>query len=234
MMRCRVCGQDGLSLLFTSCGEDEQRSVWLRCFACGCDSSTTDYAVLNYDSSYSGHLVSALGGLEACVEAMRGNLDWFDDYKDTVKGRAFLDIGCLEGSGLRGMAQRGWSVHGFDVCPAAKTWSPPGDHVTVAPALSASLFPQRYDAVMAREVLEHVPDWRGFLAECHALTARDGLFQLQTPRPGECPAPEPYQRWHLQLFTPFVLCSWLERLGFTVIETRLWPLGQVHLCRRTN
>lgn len=223
-MRCRVCHEAELVPLWPATAE---RGEWSRCLACGSDTSAADYAALRgeYDAAYLAHLAELLGGVGGCAAALSPNADWFGP---PAGDGTFLDVGCLEGGGLRAMADRGWSVHGFDVIPEART----GDHVTVADRFRAGLFPRRYRAVLCREVIEHVPDWRGLLGELFAATQPEGLCQVQTPRPWSEPDPRPYQRWHLQVFAPFVLRQQLGAAGFDVIGQLLWPAGQAYLCRR--
>ncbi len=226
-MRCKCCGEDALRPLWA----DKDGGPWHRCLACGSDSAERNYADVReiYNDAYLEHSLKSAGGtLEDCVAAMATNLDWFGHHAERCPNRDFLDIGCLEGAGLTGMAARGWSVHGFDVT------KPPyyGPHVTVAPNFHAGLFPQQYSAVLCREVIEHVEGWRQLVTDAFAVTARGGLFQLQTPRPWHEPDPIPYQLAHLQVFAPMVLRYWLEHVGFTVADYRLWDKGQAWMCRR--
>lgn len=224
---CKACGGEELQPLW-----EDGEAPWLRCLACGSDSAARTYADVGhlYSADYIQAALDREGGLDNAVAAMRSNLDWFQDYRGKAPNNSFLDVGCCEGAALAGMQDRGWAVHGFDVI------RPPydGPHVTVAPHFSAALFPQQYAAVLCREVIEHVEGWRDLLTECHAATARDGLFQLQTPRPWHLQHPIPYQRYHLQLLSPAIVRYWLERLGFIVLDFRLWDMGQGWLCQKVG
>jgi hypothetical protein len=217
---CRGCGEDALAPLW---------STFSRCLCCGSDSNALHYDPTRYDATYLRHIRAEHPGSDADYAAeMRPNLDWFVDYEGTVPHKTFLDIGFLDGVALDGMQSRGWGVHGFDVIPDARL----GDHTTIAPRFAANLFPQQYYGVMAREVIEHVDGWRQFLAECHGVTARGGLFQLQTPRPLRDNVPGVYCPEHLVVLTPTVVRYWLERLGFSVLDYRLFEYGQVWMCRK--
>jgi 2-polyprenyl-3-methyl-5-hydroxy-6-metoxy-1,4-benzoquinol methylase len=227
-MLCRVCGEDELQPLWADCAPDPERGNWWRCLCCGSDSSDSDYNTLPYDGDYRQHIVRETGSLQAAVEALQSNIDLFEKHAPGCPDRTFLDIGCLEGAALIAMADKKWSVHGFDVMAEAKV----GTHCTVAPKFLASLFPRRYSAIMAREVIEHVPDWRSLFSEVHAALLVRGLFQLQTPRPWTSPHLIPYQKWHLQIFAPAVIRYWLERFGMEVQEYKQWPMGQCWLSRR--
>lgn len=222
-MRCRVCFETDLSPLFLAV----DGSSWHRCLCCGSDTSDAGYASTEYNSTYLTHLSDQLGGLDGCAAALAQNADWFGEPSGD---RTFLDVGCLEGGALKAMADRGWSVHGFDVIPEAKT----GSHVTVAPTFAASLFPRQYRTILCREVIEHVAEWRGLLSELAAALQLGGLIQVQTPRPWYSLNPIPYQRYHMQLFSPMALRYWLNTVGLEIIELRLWEMGQAFLCRRPS
>lgn len=227
-MRCRVCGEDATYPLW----RDARRRQWRRCLACGSDTSpyTWEESRPTYDAKY---LRTHAGKTpQAIQEDMRANLDWFSDYRKDAPSIDFLDVGCTEGASLRGMAARGWSVAGFDIIQEAKLASPPGDHITVAETFAANLFPQKYGAILAREVIEHVPGWRAFLEELHAAALPAGLVQIQTPRPTAAINRIGYQSAHLQLFAPYTLRYWVERLGFDVLDYRLHDEGQCWMLRR--
>jgi 2-polyprenyl-3-methyl-5-hydroxy-6-metoxy-1,4-benzoquinol methylase len=227
-MICRVCNENELQPLWSDCAPDPERGNWWRCLACGSDSSDSDYNTLPYDGDYRQHIVRMTGSIENAVAALQSNVDLFELHSGGCPDRTFLDVGCLEGAAMMGMAAKGWSVHGFDVMAEAQV----GSHVTIAPKFRASLFPRRYSAILAREVIEHVPDWRALFSEIHATLLVKGLFQLQTPRPWLRPDKIPYQKWHLQIFAPQVIRYWLERFGLEVLECKLWDMGQCWLTRR--
>jgi SAM-dependent methyltransferase len=224
MTPCRVCLSPDTAYLWP---DPQDGAAWVRCRACGSDSADREYDPTLYDADYVVRHHGLGNDLAAILDQLRSNLDWFGHHA-RGGGRDFLDVGHNEGAALTGMQDRGWSVHGFDVNPAADL----GPHTTIAPAFRADLFPRQYDAVLCREVVEHVPDWRDFLGQLAAVTRPGGLVQVQTPRPWHEPHPTPYQRAHLQLFAPPALRRELERVGLSVIEDRQWLMGQAWLCRR--
>lgn len=226
-MVCRVCGEDELRQLHWPDAPAGEVDAWFRCLYCGSDTSTFLYAAVkdDYGNGYIEKVVELLGSDEAMLESMRTNLDWFGEPNGS---NDFLDVGCGSGHGLTGMQRRGWSVHGFEV------YTPPyaGPHVTIADKFDAKLFPQQYDAVLCREVLEHIEDWRGMLKQLFAVTKPGGTCQVQTPRPWHSFDPIPYQKYHLQLFNPAVLKREMEIVGFEIAGRLLWTFGQAWLCRR--
>ena len=176
MTHCRACSEAALTYLW----KDYQGGHWFRCHCCGSDSSSNSYADTKamYGEEYN---QKHHGGISIDEElaSMRSNLDWFQDYRPETSGIDFLDVGCCRGAAMIGMQKRGWRVHGFDVTEASRQ---PGCS-TIAPEFKASLFPQRYHAVLCREVIEHVDHQMQFLTELANVTERGGFLQVQTPRP---------------------------------------------------
>lgn len=223
-MPCRVCNGP-VEPLFPD---------WFRCRVCGSDTSSFIYEEIKsryQTEEYLDHNLQNTGSREDLLRTMETNFKLFEIYKGWAPDFTFLDIGCLEGCGMEGMQNNfGWSIHGFDVTPLART----GSHVTVASRFDARLFPRRYGAVLCREVIEHVPDWQDLLDQCHQVVLPFGLFQLQTPRPCSTPDPIVYQEAHLQIFNPERLVAEVSRRGFELLESLLWQNGQCYLFRHTG
>lgn len=166
---------------------------------------------------------------EYLMNQLQSNLQWFVDWRVREDvGKDFLDVGCAEGTAMRGMAERGFSVHGFDVIPEA---AQPGCS-TIAPAFSAGLFPQRYHAVLCREVIEHVDHPMQMMTELAKVTAKGGFLQLQTPRPTQEFNAIGYQAAHICLLSPLFVRYWTEKLGFEIKDYRLWAQGQAWMCKK--
>ena len=224
-MRCRLC--HSLSVNPLPFSVPDVAGSWFRCAVCGSDSAAHDYPAEMYSPDYETSEVAASGGPTVREESINSNLDWFGHHHQLGDEKTFLDVGCCDGAGLRGMQSRGWSVHGFDVFVPSYM----GPHVTVAPVFSRWLLPRRYAAVLCREVLEHVecPDF--LLHEIHGVSIPGGLVQVQTPRPWHEYHPIPYQRGHLFLASPDRLRGMLAMAMLDVIEYREWDMGQAFLCR---
>lgn len=224
MTRCRVCHSTDTAPLPFEVPANEGR--WVRCAACGSDTNSFDYDPGGYGNDYAGRHRAHIGGPEAARREVSSNCEWFGHHH-TLTGNDFLDVGCADGAALGYMAVLGWSVHGFDVAPPDYG----GPHVTVAPAFNRWLFPRRYDAVMCREVLEHVECPRLLLAELHGVTLPGGLVQVQTPKPCERFYGHIYQSPHLFIASVPQLLRMLDEALLDVVESREWDSGQAHLCR---
>lgn len=218
---CKICG-----------GVTEERIIAFdgtafgRCPGCDCVSSEFSYADVAalYDAEFLRINETHTGSRKTMLQAVADNCEWFGPHGTD---RSFLDVGSCEGCGMEGMAERGWDCWGFDVFEAARR-----ERVTIAPEFRADLFDRQFAAVLAREVVEHVEDWRGFLRELFAATGPGGVCQVQTPRPYRGPNRHSYQRVHLQLFTPAILERALEDAGFVILRAQLKPATQRWLCRR--
>jgi hypothetical protein len=221
---CRLCRSPDLAPVpFETPGGQ----WWFRCAACGSDSAEHGYPEGKYTPDYERSEVELTGGHEARTAEIASNLDWFGHHAEGLPNKDFLDVGCCDGAGLRGMADRGWGVHGFDVFPPSYL----GPHVTVAPFFHRFLFPLRYSAILCREVFEHVQCPVHFLVELHGAAVPGGLVQVQTPRPWHEFHGIPYQRAHLHLASPEQLKRMLHAAMLDVIDERLWDMGQAYLCR---
>lgn len=104
-----------------------------------------------------------------------------------LAGLRLLDIGCGGGLVSEPLARLGAEVLGIDAgesmvrtaaAHAAETGTPVDYRATTAEALAAA--GERFDVVLALEVVEHVADVPLFLASCASLLAPGGLLFLST------------------------------------------------------
>lgn len=230
MRYCRLCGAEWLTRVPIPEDGQDYGGPWWRCLACGGDSS--EVRSYDYTPEYLTHTVRSQG-LEFLIEACQANLDWVDDYRSSVPNHDFLSVGCLEGSEMVGMERRGWQSWGFDVIPGSGR-DVPADRVVVEPFFQRWIWGEgRFGAVMCRETIEHVEAWRSLLKECYGVTAKKGVFQIQTVRPTpQIDSTVVYQRPHLFLFSPAFLELQLVQVGFHIVDRRLWSHGQAFLCRK--
>ena len=227
-MLCKLCLSANVAQLPFAVPAD--RGTWVRCGECGSDSNSVDYDEIKhiYNPANSAKAVDITGGAEKRREQVSSNCDWFEHHRDKRLPKDFLDIGCLEGSVLDVMqCAHGWSVHGFDVFNSPDH----GGHITVNSFFSEWLFPQKYAAVMCREVFEHVPAPNLFLHQCFYATMPHGLFQVQTPIPLDHYNEMVYQVLHLFLVSPKQLRKMLGEAMFDILDERHWDIGQAFLCR---
>lgn len=233
-MTCKICqSPDTYPLTFPTPITD-QVGMWRRCRACWSDSSSNSYADVKH--IYTAEYIDTHGvdsGNPAELENQcRSNCDWFGHHAGHLPNRDFLDIGCCDGAVLRVMASMGWAVHGFDVV------EPPymGPHVTVKPHFCRWWFPQRYAAIMAREVIEHLDSPLLFLHECHGALVPGGLLQVQTPKPTDDFHGAVYQQAHLTIISTKAMRDLLTDAMYDVLDFREWgengeQPGQAWMCK---
>ena len=103
-----------------------------------------------------------------------------------ARGKRVLDAGCGAGYGSAELALTAESVVGVDVAAEAVEFA--RDHYRMAnlefTRASCTALPYGddvFDLVAAFEVIEHLEDWRGFLAEVRRVMAPGGQFVVSTP-----------------------------------------------------
>jgi 2-polyprenyl-3-methyl-5-hydroxy-6-metoxy-1,4-benzoquinol methylase len=139
------------------------------------------------------------------------------------RGRLF-DVGTAAGSFLHAARQRGWTVSGCEPNRWMCEWGREHYGLTIH---AGTLFehPQpdaHFDVVTVWDVLEHVPDPRQFLRECHRIVKPGGLLVVNYPDIGSWIARAMRRRWvfllsvHLYYFTRATIREALQRTGFTV------------------
>lgn len=147
-----------------------------------------------------------------------------------------LDAGCGAGSVARGLAARGYLVDGLDGSAAfiAHAEAQPGPAIAYAVGdLTALPYPDAaYDAVVSSEVLEHVADDAGAVAEL-ARVLRPGGWAIATV-PADPALWDPSDDWagHLRRYTGEALSARFEEAGFEVVHLTRWGFPFVRLYHR--
>lgn len=143
------------------------------------------------------------------------------------RGR-ILDVGTAGGSFLHVASRRGWEVEGCEPNRWLCGWAEKHYGLKVDPG---TLFEQAYDAerfdvLSLWDVLEHVPDPRSVILECHRLLKPHGLLVLNYPDIGSWISRLMRRSWvfllsvHLYYFTRATMGRLLTDAGFTVVLIR--------------
>jgi O-antigen biosynthesis protein len=103
-----------------------------------------------------------------------------------VAGLRVLDAGCGAGYGSAELAGTAAHVTGCDCAPEAiqyarSHYSAPNLAFADGDCLALPVADASVDAVVAFEVIEHLEDWRGFLAETRRVLAPEGFLLVSTP-----------------------------------------------------
>jgi SAM-dependent methyltransferase len=101
-------------------------------------------------------------------------------------GASILDIGCGTGYGTSELAQSGLSAVGIDIAPEAVAYarahySRPNLRFVAASATALPFADSTFDLVTGFEVIEHLSNWRGLLAEARRVLHPEGVFLVSTP-----------------------------------------------------
>ena len=113
------------------------------------------------------------------AERRRAQLMFLTDDRPAT----LLDVGCGDGSFLKTMSDRGWTVTGIDFDAAAIRGIRErlGVEAHVATARSMAAEGRKFDVITASHVIEHVADPVGFLADCARLLKPGGRVIVKTP-----------------------------------------------------
>jgi SAM-dependent methyltransferase len=91
-------------------------------------------------------------------------------------GKRVLDVGCGSGYGTAELARVATLAVGVDLAADAS-----GAPMVQASATSLPFSPRSFDLITAFEVIEHLHDWPGMLAEARRVMRDDGVFLVSTP-----------------------------------------------------
>jgi SAM-dependent methyltransferase len=243
---CNLCGRDdaepvsrGRDLLLDRPGD--YRLV--RCRHCGLIYQNPQLTLAELAAHYPEEYLPYAGALAAEPSRFR-RLD--KSYGLARAGRRvahhrpepgyLLDVGCATGLFLNMMRERGWQAAGVELNPLAADYARRtfGLEVQTGTLEDAAYPAATFDAVTLWDVLEHVVDPKGTLAEIGRVIKPGGLLVLGLPNPAGVEARLFGDQWvgwdrprHLNLFTPQVLRRYLSEAGFRLesIESFSGRLG---------
>jgi len=162
-----------------------------------------------------------------------------------LSGKRFLDIGCGAGLFVEHAAASGaraavgvdaeWTV--LSAATSLYGRRGPGEtgHFLCCDRVSALRTDDPFDAVLLKDVLEHVPEDQSFLRDVAAVTAPGGILVLSTQNSwslnylieGTCHrtilGQKEWYGWdptHIRFYTPFGLRRKLHEAGFQCVEWR--------------
>jgi 2-polyprenyl-3-methyl-5-hydroxy-6-metoxy-1,4-benzoquinol methylase len=137
-----------------------------------------------------------------------------------------LDYGCGEGQMLMTARNRGWDVIGVDYSNEnAVHLAAQGIDVRCAANLAATGIPDdSLDCIVAKHVIEHVVDIKGFLADCRQRLKPGGVIAIKTPSRTTLRARLSLANWHFVNppehqwgFQPHCFRLLMESNGFQVV-----------------
>lgn len=104
-------------------------------------------------------------------------------------GLKILEIGCGEGGNLKPFLDRGYDCTGIDInakqIENAKLFFAGHEHIDKLTLITDDIYdikkPQRYDLIMLRDVIEHIPNQERFMAFLKNFMAPDGIVFFGFP-----------------------------------------------------
>lgn len=218
---CPVCAGTHFTALFKV-----QEEPFVRCQGCGLIliNPRPLYAQVleTYDADYSqGYVNKAPSKRRRAARHIRR----IGKY---VRGGRWLDVGCSAGFIVEAARKAGYEAHGVDVEEWGVRYA--REELGLANVVAGLLEDQHYpdghfDVITAYEVIEHVPDLNGFVAELARLLAPGGVIEIRTPDVGHWRTPKPLETWeailpseHLYYFSHATLAKLLEKHGLTVCK----------------
>jgi len=152
-----------------------------------------------------------------------------------------LDVGCAGGLLMKEMERHGWQVFGVDVSESATSFAHKRLSLDVANGtlMDAKFADKQFDAIVMKDVLEHVPSPADVLNEARRILADDGALIVHLPTDDStvykrmeslrwwiltrAMSKDPYRRNdfnppHLYQFTNRTLSKYAQRTGFEVRE----------------
>lgn len=151
----------------------------------------------------------------------------FQSLRPTLSDKPLkaLEIGCARGDNLPLLHATGFHAQGLECSPeqSPNALSEEGILNTYLLDLPAEHHGQ-YDLLVSFNYLEHQPDARAFLRQCHALLAEEGRLLLTVPNFDfllESKSAHEFVTDHLLYFTAQSLETALRICGFTLIDLQI-------------
>lgn len=168
-------------------------------------------------------------GTSATLKAYFGWLA--DKVGGEVSGRRVLEIACNDGSQLDEFKKRGWQTFGVDAADNLIKFAREGGHTVWTGLWGVDQPPKtmggEFDAIVAQNVLAHVPDPVAFVRACKEVMSERSRLYLQT---SQCHLYESGQidtiyHEHISFFSPQSFQRLADQVGLTVVG---WEIVPVH------
>jgi len=239
---CNICGSASYKVIyeaqagpahtdsrtFRSSGDAPLTDRLVECRECGLQyvSPRLDAALIleEYSQGDDEAFVSQVAGRELTFARC---LDVVEKQTGRARGRLF-DVGTAGGSFLHVAAQRGWEVEGCEPNQWLCDWAAKHYGLTVQPGiLDTGRYPaQSFDVVSLWDVLEHTPDPKDVIRQCHDLLKPGGLIVVNYPDIGSWAARIMGRSWvfllsvHIYYFNRTTIRRLLSDSGFDVVKIR--------------
>ena len=162
---------------------------------------------------------------EGRVLTFRRNLRPLESLAPPTSGTRLLDVGCHIGVFVEIARERGWDAWGVEPSRWAAAQAQARGLQVINGTLRQAAFPAAsFDVVTLWDVIEHLADPRGEIAEVYRILKPGGLLSVHTINIESPFARLMGHRWpwlmemHLFYFSPRTLRQMLEQVGFRVLR----------------
>jgi 2-polyprenyl-3-methyl-5-hydroxy-6-metoxy-1,4-benzoquinol methylase len=241
---CNLCGEDDYSVVYTAKYEDARPEEILDTFRSSGDEILVDQLVscrncglhyltprLKSDLILTGY---SEGTDEAFVSQNAARERTFSKSLDLIENLRpekgmLLDIGTAGGAFLGVATRRGWDVLGCEPNQWMADWGSNNYGINIHPGtiFDLDLPPDDFDVVTLWDVLEHTPNPKAVLKECHRILKPGGILIVNYPDIESFIARLMGRRWvfllsvHLYYFGPDTIRKMLKETGFLVRKSKL-------------
>ncbi len=244
---CNLCNANDFEIVYKSKYENETAQDLKEKFKSSGDETLIDQVVMckecgfiyinprikqnliikGYSEGSDETFASQAKGRERTFERSLNKVEKIIQKEHFEKKGKVLDIGTANGSFLYIAKKKGWEVEGLELNRWLCEWAKKNYGITIH---SKTLFEKEYskesfDLVTLWDVLEHVPDAKKMLEECHRIIKKEGHIVINYPNIGSWIAKIMGRKWvfllsvHLFYFTDKTMERMLKETGFNVIKT---------------
>ena len=145
-------------------------------------------------------------------------------------GNSFLDIGCNTGFGVEAARRLGFRASGIDVSGEAIEIAQrlyPENRFVAGTAQELATKGETFDAVLCREVIEHMPEVHSFMSALSSMMKIGGVLWLTTPDAGHFRVPRNFPEWkevippeHVSFFNLTSLRRLLTGYGIVILRRK--------------
>jgi 2-polyprenyl-3-methyl-5-hydroxy-6-metoxy-1,4-benzoquinol methylase len=230
--RCNYCRADNYDVVVTD-GKDRRHHLpgefrLVKCRACALvyqnPRPTAEALASFYPPDYAPYLQRGLVGK---LTRWLRRREAAGLRRSLPEGAAVLEVGCAAGDLMVPLRDAGFRVTGVELSDHAATTARTEHHLDVhtGTLADAPLEARSFDAVIMRNVIEHVPDPMGDLARAESLLRPGGLLALRTDNVASLDARLFRGLWygfdfprHLTLFSPATLSACVRSAGLDVTQ----------------
>ncbi len=233
-VRCNFCHADNFDVLITD-GRDRRHQLpgvfrLVKCRECGLvylnPRPTAKALGAYYPQDYAPY---AQRGLFGKLTRWLRRREAVGLRRSLPAGAEVLEVGCAAGDLLVPLREAGFRVTGVELSDHAATIARTRHQLDVhsGTLTDAPLAGKSFDAVIMRNVIEHVPDPRGDLERAASLLRPGGLLSLRTDNVASSDARLFRALWygfdfprHLTLFSPETLTAYVRSAGLEVAQVQ--------------